>query len=1026
MPVIDTITNAVRQLLGTTNEAVLRRIWPTVRKVTAQEARMRALDDTGLRALAAELRQRVAGGASLDDVAVEALALVREAADRRIGMWAALNPAKGFPDEAWGNAKPAVDAVRAQLAAGTAPWELDLPASVYDRVRACHPNSVPPFRMRGHDVQVLGALVLHQGKIAEMRTGEGKTLVASFTAFLNALSGKGVHIVTVNDYLAGRDAAWNTPTLRFLGVSVGAIQSQMPQHVRKAVYEGDVVYGTNSEFGFDYLRDNLARSLDEQVQRRRSFAIVDEVDSILIDEARVPLIISGPAMNREQFYRQANDVAAQMVKDVDFAIDIKDRTVTLTEEGTDKATKLFGVENLYDGEGMQLPHFLDNALKAYHLYTRDKEYLVSAGQVRIVDEHTGRVLEGRRWSDGLHQAVEAKEGVEIREENQTYATITLQNFFRLYGKLAGMTGTAMTEANEFNAIYKLEVVAIPPNRPVQRADLADLIYGTESEKFEAIIKEVEDLHAVGQPVLVGSISVEVSERLSERFTRKGIPHNVLNAKQHAREAEIVAGAGQFGAVTIATNMAGRGTDIVLGGIDAAAAFKHWQAHGLMPKKLTPESRESEIDEAVLDLWATRWLDEAGATKLRGQPATARLAAINKQRKLIGFTALPLPSSFRTRVDVRQLGGLRILGSERHDSRRIDNQLRGRSGRQGDPGSSRFYLSLDDDLMKRFAQGMWTNAMRSMGLNNGQAIESGMVSRQIEKAQKRVEEYHYGIRKNLLEYDQVANGQRTIIYRQRQAIIEGKDCDKTLLGLYRDSLDDLIQDAATDGTRGEDLAKRIATQVAEEYGITAPPFTDIPVKDGGAACLTHILSIIEQGVAARRQELGEVFDHLLRFVMLETIDRRWKDHLYAMDHLRHAIGLESYAQKDPRLRFKEEGYRQFGAMNRLIRQDIVRLFFRLQVQAQPPVEEENSSNPVEDHLAAGGFQPRGALGTDPKSETASFANPRHAVPASLALAPDIDDQPIPSPDGEAPQHDPNAPCPCGSGAPYKRCHGRNRR
>ena len=990
MPFLDTVTSIVRHVLGTTNEAVLRRLWPTVRKVTAFESQIQGLDDRSLRERSQALRQLMTKGATLEDVTVEALALVREVADRRVGMWNALDPAKKFPEEAWGSARHHVEKAREQLAAGTAAWDLDLPAEVYNKIRAHSPESLPPFRMRGHDVQILGALVLHQGKISEMRTGEGKTLVASFTAYLNALSGNGVHIVTVNDYLANRDANWNAPTLRFLGVSVGAIQSQMPPHQRKSIYQGDVVYGTNSEFGFDYLRDNLARSIDEQVQCRRAFAIVDEVDSILVDEARVPLIISGPAMNREQFYRQANDVAKTLVKDVDFTVDIKDRTITLTEEGIDKAAKMFGVPNLYDGEAMHLPHFLDNSLKAHNLFLRDKEYLVSGGQVRIVDEHTGRILEGRRWSDGLHQAVEAKEGVEIKEENQTYATITLQNFFRLYSKLAGMTGTALTEANEFNAIYKLEVVAIPPNKPVVRNDLSDLIFGTEPEKFEAIIKEIEDLHAIGQPVLVGTITVEISERLSEQFTRRGIPHNVLNARQHQREAEIVLGAGQFGAVTIATNMAGRGTDIVLGRTDAATAFKHWQSHDLMPKKLKPDSNESEIDNATLDLWAKRWMDEKEAEKIRGQSPNARLAAINKARKLTGFHPLPLPSVFVKGVDVRQLGGLRIVGSERHDSRRIDNQLRGRSGRQGDPGSSRFYLSIEDDLMKRFAGPTMAGLMRRMGLKDGQSIESPLVSRQVEKAQRKVEEYHYGVRKNLLEYDQVANGQRTLIYRQRQAIIEGKDCDKTLVGLYRESLDTMIQASAADGTRGEELAKRISETFATDYGLPAPEAAKIPVKEGGEFCLKHLMPVIESGVAARKAELGEVFDHLLRFVMLETIDRRWKDHLYSMDHLRHAIGLEGYAQKDPRMRYKEEGYRQFAAMNLLIQQDIAKLFFRLQVQQQA-----GDAETIPAHLEAGGFRPAAAK---PATEVSPESLPTGARPKA------------------------NDPCPCGSGLAFKRCHG----
>ncbi len=1008
MPLIETVTNVAKRLLGTTNESVLRRVWPTVLEVAKLEPDMQLADDVTLRARSAALREKILGGAPLESVMVEAFALAREAADRRIGMWNALDPKRGFPEDAWGEARGAITVAREQLAAGTPPWDIDLPASAYAAVRRHSPHSVPPFRMRAHDVQVLGAVVLHQGRISEMRTGEGKTLVASLTCYLNGLGGRGVHVITVNDYLAARDANWNAPTLRFLGVSVGAIQSNQPPHLRKAIYACDVTYGTNNEFGFDYLRDNLAKSPDEQVQTRRTFAVIDEVDSVLVDEARTPLIISGPAVGRMQHYKPADEVARQLVKDVDFEVDIKDRQITLSEVGIDKAAKLFGVANLYDGDAMQLPHYLDNALKAHHLYHRDKEYLVANGQVKIIDEFTGRTMDGRRWSDGLHQAIEAKEGTEVKEESQTYATITLQNFFRLYSKLAGMTGTAMTEANEFNAIYKLEVVAIPPNKRVQRTDYADLIFGSEKEKFEAIGKEVEDLHAMGQPVLVGTISVEVSERLSELLKRRGVPHEVLNARHHAREAEIVAKAGQFGAVTIATNMAGRGTDIILGAISAAEAFKHWQAHGLMPKKLKPDSSAADIDEATLDLWATHFLGEQDAAKLKNQPADHVLKAINERRRQNGFPPLPSPSTFAAGVDVRQLGGLRITGTERHESRRIDNQLRGRSGRQGDPGSSRFYLSLDDDLMKRFAGPMVANMMRRLGLKDGIPIESRMVTNQVEKAQKKVEEFHYGIRKNLLEYDQVANSQRSLIYRQRQQIIEGKELDKLLLALYRQSTDQMVQKAADDGTRGLELAKRVAEEYAKDYGLPAPTVETLPVKDGGDATRDFLMKEITAAVEARRKEMGEVFEHVLRFVLLDTIDRRWKDHLYSMDHLRHAIGLESYAQKDPRMRFKEEGYRQFMMMNELIHQEVARIFFRLQVQAAPP--EPETPGPA-GHIEAGGFRPAAA------TATMSAQVPAMAMAAGAAGGPDLL--------APASQSRPAAtdPCPCGSGMLFRHCHGK---
>ncbi|MDW8372037.1 MAG: preprotein translocase subunit SecA [Planctomycetota bacterium] len=975
MTFLDRVTLVARRLLGTTNEAALRRLWPIVQQVRARESEMRAADDKDLRQRSAALRERMRQGARIEEVQVEALALAREVADRQLGCWTAIrDPARGFPDSAWGELLPLVEQARQRLAERDEQgqprcrhWEIDLPAAVYQRVRELHPESVPPFRMRPHDVQILGAIVLFQGKIAEMKTGEGKTLVASLACYLAWLSGIGVHVVTVNDYLAARDAAWNEPTLRFLGMTVGAIQSQMPPSQRKQMYACDVTYGTNNEFGFDYLRDNLARAPEEQVQTRRQFAIVDEVDSVLIDEARTPLIISGPAVGRREFYLKADEVARQLVKGEHFEVDIKDRHVTLTEAGMDRAAELFGVPSMYDAEHMHLPHFLDNALKAHHLYHRDKEYLVTGGKVKIVDEHTGRILEGRRWSDGLHQAIEAKEGVAIEEENQTYATITLQNFFRLYERLAGMTGTAQTEAAEFHAIYKLEVISIPPNKPVIRVDLPDVVYGTLQEKFDAIVKEVELLHHFGQPILVGTISVEMSERLSERFTQRGIPHNVLNARHHAREAEIVREAGQFAAVTVATNMAGRGTDIMLGRASFEQALKHWQKHGLAPKKLAPDA--PDFDDAIVACWHRRVLGPE-AEQSKATTTAQRLQEVNRWRAQNGLPPLPLPSALRSGVDVRVLGGLRIVGTERHEARRIDNQLRGRSGRQGDPGSSRFYLSLDDDLMRRFAGPMMANLMRKLGLKDGVPIESAMVTRSIEKAQRRVEEYHYGIRKNLLEYDQVMNQQRLAVYAMRQRVLEGKDLEATLRELYRGGVDDLIQKCAADGTRGRPLAERIAQAFAAETGLPAPAIDEIPVKEGGEACLQFLFGIVERALQQRKEALGPLHDQVLRFLLLDTIDRRWKDQIYAMEHLRHGIGLEAYAQKDPRLRYKEEGFRRFEMMQELIRLDVLRLWLRLELVAEPP----------------------------PPPPATPPAAPR-SRPA------------------------PHDPCPCGSGQPYRRCHGK---
>lgn len=1000
MTIVERLTRIAKSVLGTSNESILRSYRPLVAAVNAVEGSLIGLDDAELRARAHALRDGVRQGGSLEDAKEEAFALAREVADRRLGMWAAIaDPKKGFDD--WGDATAAVAEAREQLNAGAAPWDIDLPAIVYERIRAAYPISAPPFRMRAHDVQILGAGVLHDGRIAEMKTGEGKTLVASFACYLNALAGKGVHLITVNEYLAGRDARWNEPTFRFLGVTVAALRSDMSPSEKKLAYQADITYGTNNEFGFDYLRDNLKQNIDDQVQTNHTYAIVDEVDSVLIDEARTPLIISGPAQSHAELFVQANDIAKQLVKDEDFEVDIKDRTISLSESGVDKVCKILNIDNLYDPEHMHLPHFIDNALKAHHLFHRDKEYLISNNEVKIVDEFTGRVLSGRRWSDGLHQAVEAKEGVRIQEETQTYATITLQNFFRLYGKLAGMTGTAMTEADEFHAIYGLQVISIPTNRVIARRDLTDLIYGSEAEKFEAIANEVMELHGIGQPILVGTVAVETSERLSALLKRKGVPHEVLNARQNAREAEIVAQAGQLGAVTIATNMAGRGTDIVLGKASFKALLKHWYNNGLAPKRLKEDS--PELDEAIIDLWAKRYLGDEAAEKLRGSAPAVILESINRKRSEQGWYHLALPSTLREGgIDVRALGGLRIIGTERHESRRIDNQLRGRSGRQGDPGSSRFYLSLDDDLMKRFAGPTMANMMRSLGLRDGVPIENRWVSRSVEKAQKRVEEYHYGIRKNLLEYDQVMNLQRTKIYGQRQELLKGADQEAFLRSQFHLAIDDFVQEAAADGTRGQALESRLREQFVAMVGLDAP--ASLPVKQGGDPCRDALLAVMYEALEQRKQELAETFPVLCRFLILDTIDRRWKDHLYAMDHLRAAIGLEGYGQKDPKMRYKEEGFKLFMQMQELIHRDLTRLFFRVQVQTGPTADAATMPPGPAGHLAAGGFQPR-----QPSPSGAAPA-PRPAPPPAMAALPGAGE---PKPDD---------PCPCGSGRPYGQCHG----
>ncbi len=1001
MAMFGSVVNVMKTVLGTSNDAKLKKFQPVVNGANTLEPELQALDDKDLRVRSAALREKLEGESlSLADARIEAFALAREAADRRIGMWAAIAQTKdGFDESLWGDAQSEVNHVREKLAAGESSWDLDLSASVYAVVRNAYPISAPPFRMRAHDVQLVGASVLNEGSIAEMKTGEGKTLVASLAAYLNGLTGRGVHIITVNDYLAQRDAAWNEPTLRFLGVSIGAIYSDLPADQRKDMYSRDVTYGTNNEFGFDYLRDNLKQRLEDQVQTRRNFAIVDEVDSVLIDEARTPLIISGPTNRSQESYMQADLVAKSLEVDVHFEVDIKDRHVTLTEEGVEKAAEILGVDNLYGQDAMHLPHYVDNAMKAHYLYFKDKEYLVHNNGIAIVDEFTGRMMSGRRWSDGLHQAIEAKEGVAIQEETQTYATITLQNLFRMYEKLSGMTGTALTEAQEFNDIYKLETLAVPTNRPVIRRDMPDFIYGTEKEKFNAIADEVQEISAVGQPVLVGTISVEVSESLSELLKRRGVKHNVLNARQHQREADIVKNAGQLGGVTIATNMAGRGTDIVLGYASGKSLLKHWQKAGIAPKKIKIDSED--LDEAILGSWAKRWLDEKALEQTKGAENTTVLNAVNKERKSHGWDVLSLPSILIEKgADMRELGGLRIIGTERHESRRIDNQLRGRSGRQGDRGSSRFFLSLDDDLMKRFAPPSMANLMRSMGLKDGMPIESGMVSRSVEKAQKRVEESHYGVRKNLLEYDEVMNMQRRQVYAQRQRILSGTELEAFAYDFFSGGLDEMIQDLADDGTRGEELAARIGSTFEETTGLPAVAATDVPVKDGGDACRDYLMTIVKEQSIALRESLEAqqegAYEHILRSILLDRIDQRWKDHLYFMDHLRHSIGLESYGQKDPKMRYKEEGFHLFTQMSSLIRMDITRILFRVRIEAEPaPAPTPQARN--EQRLQQGGFVS--------KNNVSPLADLKASGPAGPRMQPG-----------------PNDPCPCGSGDIYKNCHG----
>ena len=782
-------------LRGSRTEREQRALLPVVDAINALEADMVRCHDTGLRAKTDELRGRLADGESLDDVLPDAFAVAREAADRRIGMCCVLKPEHGFDPSRLKHEphRKLLEECRARLADGGRISELMLPASFYSEIRALYPDYRPPFRMRPFDVQLIGGIVLHQGKIAEMVTGEGKTLVATLPAYLNALDGTHVHVITVNDYLARRDRDWNGPMFESLGLTVGAIQSDMNPNERKPEYACNITYGTNNEFGFDYLRDNMKDGLEDQAQGELQYAIIDEVDSILIDEARTPLIISGPAEESSDRYYVANRMVNQLagvnaqrlprdeferekvLERYDYTYNLKDHSCALTERGINSAQRFLGVDNLYHGRNMDWPPYIEAGLKAKELYKLDVDYVIHDGEVIIVDEFTGRLMPGRRWSDGLHQAVEAKEasrGARIKEENQTLATITFQNFFRLYDKIAGMTGTALTEATEFMKIYKLDVVPIPTNRPLRRAEHEDLIYGTEPEKWNAICDEIAEVHRIGRPILVGTISIEKSERLSKLLERRGIKHEVLNAKQHEREAGIVALAGHFGAVTVSTNMAGRGTDIVLGPCTWQGVFASWQEQGLAPRDLSVNLGREEVEKRLERYWLDAWgLRKEGEDGLSDEEVHRRLEAQWCER---GMAPMVLANG------VAELGGLHIVGTERHEARRIDNQLRGRAGRQGDPGSSRFFVSLDDDLMRVF-MGEWVRKfMMRAGLSDGQPLEAGMVSRAIGRSQRKVEEQNYDIRKNLLEYDEVMDEQRKLIYDQRQEVLEG--------GLRRDPAD----------------------------------------------------------------------------------------------------------------------------------------------------------------------------------------------------------------------------------------------
>ena len=904
---------------------ILRQLEAIAQAVNAIEDDFVAMSDAELQGMTAELKQRHENGESLDDLMPEAFATVREAAKRVTGM-------------------------------------------------------------RPFDVQIMGAAALHLGNIAEMKTGEGKTLVATLPSYLNALSGKGVHVVTVNDYLAKYQSEMMGRIHHFLGLEVGVILPEMRPEERRVAYNCDITYGTNNELGFDYLRDNMAGSIEECVQRGHNFAVVDEVDSILIDEARTPLIISGPTQDEVRWYAEFAAISRTLVKDVDYEVDEKKRTISVLEPGITKVEDHLGIENLYESANTPLISFLNNSIKAKELFRNDKEYVVMDGEVLIVDEHTGRMLAGRRYNDGLHQAIEAKEGVTVREEYQTLATVTLQNYFRLYEKLSGMTGTAMTEASEFDKIYKLGVVPIPTNRPMQRIDQADLVYRTEEAKYEAVVQDIAERHEKGQPVLVGTVSVEKSEHLSQLMRKRGIPHSVLNAKVHADEAKIVALAGHKGAVTVATNMAGRGTDIMLGGSIDFLADAQLRAKGLDPVE------HSEDYEA-------EW--PAALDRVRAQVASEH-------------------------DEVKELGGLYVVGTERHESRRIDNQLRGRSGRQGDPGESRFYLSLQDELMRLFKSDWVDRVLQVLKIPDDVPIENKRVTNAIANAQGQVESQNFESRKNVLKYDDVMDRQRKVIYAERRQVLEGADLQEQIRTFIDDVVTGYVGGATQDFAEEWDL-DALWTALRQIYPVSLDPEV-LEKQAGGRANLDsdELIEILKkdahEAYDRREAEVGEeVMRELERRVVLSVLDRKWREHLYEMDYLREGIYLRAYSQRDPLVEYQREGFDMFAAMMDGIKEESVGFLFNLEVQVEAEAEVEEAEEVVEPMR-----QPvPGAPGREvPHIRAKGLDRPQQ--PAALSYS-------APSEDGEAevkaaPVDDPysgigrNADCPCGSGKKFKKCHG----
>ncbi len=983
MSIVDTVLHKV---FGTPHERKVKQLRPVIAKIHEARKALEALDDAALAAKSAEFREKLKNGATLDDIKVEAFAVCQEACDRRLGIFNIFKPENNFDFSKLGELQQFTDAAKAELAAGKNEWEVYMPAAVYAKVRELYPDSVKPFRMMPFDVQMIGGLVLHEGAIAEMATGEGKTLAAALPVYLNGLGGHGVHVVTVNDYLAGRDAKQMGMVYKFLGLTVGLIVNGLDSEQRRASYNSDVTYGTNNEFGFDYLRDNMAVEPAQLVQRELNFCIVDEVDSILIDEARTPLIISGPAEDATSKYAKANEVAQKLVKNKDFGVDEKDKNIQLTEKGVNHIESLLQVTNLY-GEHADWVHFIDQALKAWHLYVKDVDYIVRDGEIIIVDENTGRLMEGRRYSNGMHQAIEAKEGVQIRRENQTLATITFQNYFRMYKKLSGMTGTAETEATEFIKIYNMNTWVIPTNKPCIRADQQDLVYKTEAAKWKAIVEDIRVRHEKGQPLLVGTASIEKSEHLHGLLEKEGIPHEVLNAKNHSREAEIIQYAGCKGKVTIATNMAGRGTDIALG------------------------------------------------------------------------------------PGVTELGGLHVLGTERHESRRIDNQLRGRSGRQGDPGSSQYFLSLDDNLMRIFGGDNVKNLMSRFGVGEDEVITHPIVSRSIRGAQRRVEGQSFDIRKHLLDYDNVMNEQRKVIYGLRRRILNGEDIREEILNRIEDAMDIKISSyippkSYAENWNLEGLHTDLQRTLTMEYNLSF----DEATKKTPEQVLQEIIDLCK----ARYDKLTKIipdadFRNIERRFLLMTIDQVWKEHLYAMDQLKDAIRFHGYAQRDPLMVYKNEGFKMFesclekiatltalrilniritlpNGMN--VSPDQLQLKSKEQIEAERKAAEEAAQNgapeaaqsaesaePQQEQLSAEGAKAAGLAGEAAASETNAIGEqqqpmpqsalpgtrPNRVNPAMMAAAAAARRR---AQQAAGPKLGRNDLCWCGSGLKYKKCHGKD--